>query len=135
MIMIPWVVARYGSHVARIAGWAIIGLIALAILAALYLAVCSFFTAPLEKQMKVNAAQASAQSDSAHDAIRAIGNTTEAGQAYDTLTRENANAIDNAKGADASVDPAARATGVHALCRRKAYRDAHPACLRPAAPR
>ena len=60
------------------------------------------------------------------NAADAVGTAATVGAAHaeaDSLTRENADAIENAEGAAAPVNPAARDAGLDSLCRRASYRD------------
>lgn len=82
---------------------------------------------------RLSASQTDAVSNSARDAIDAVGGVSGRSEAYDELTRRNADAIRNAKGADAPVDPAAADAGLRSLCLRRAYRG-DPKCLRFLAP-
>lgn len=121
---------RVGDLVAKL----ILAGIAILLVVGLYFAVKTYFTAGLETQVKVGAGQLGAQGESGHDAVQALGNTVAHEQATDKITQENGNAIDHAKGSDVAIDPAARAAGLHALCRRESYRRAHPACVQQSAP-
>ena len=133
--MIPaFLVEKYGPKVAAVIFWCIVGIAALLLAGGLYLAVTRHFTVGLKTQVAVEGAQLNAQAASGHDAVQTIGNVMGNDQATDTITQENGNAIDHAKGADAGVDPAARAAGLQALCRRASYRDTHPACVQQSPP-
>jgi hypothetical protein len=81
------------------------------------------------------AAVATAGSGLAAAASTAVDANHQAALRSETLSRENQNAILNAPGADAPVDPALRDAWLDGLCRRAAYRD-HPRCasVRPRDP-
>lgn len=83
---------------------------------------------------KLATSQAGAAIASGHDAADTIGNRMADDAAEDAITRENHDAIHNAHGADAPVDPDATAAGLRSLCRRAAYRR-DPQCVQHADPR
>ncbi|MDB5707870.1 MAG: hypothetical protein JWN66_4986 [Sphingomonas bacterium] len=113
-----------------VAGIAIVAVIALL----LFLHSCQQErTAKVEAKLATS--QAAAASASGHDAVQSVGNVMGNEQATDTITTENGNVIDNAKGATVAVDPAVRSAGLVSLCRRKSYRDSHTACVQQPAPR
>lgn len=99
---------------------------ALAILLALYS--CSR-QRDAATEAKISSGQAGAAIQSGADAVDMLGNRADADAATDEITRENANAIHHAEGADAPVAADARAAGLRSLCKRQAYRD-DPKCLR-----
>lgn len=78
-------------------------------------------------QSRVERSQAQAASNSAADAIATVARSGEDSAASEDLTRSNEKDIRNAKGSNAAVDPAARDSGLRALCLRRAYRD-DPKC-------
>lgn len=80
---------------------------------------------------KLATGQAGAAIESGHDASGTIGNRMDADAAGDRLTQENRDAIKNAPGADAPVDPRLRDTALASLCRRAAYRS-DPKCVQHA---
>jgi hypothetical protein len=63
-----------------------------------------------------------AVSDSGKDAVGAVEAVSGRNSAIDEITRENADEIRKAEGADALVNPAAHGAGLDSLCRRAAYR-------------
>ncbi len=71
---------------------------------------------------KVATGQAGAVAASGKDAVETVGNRSASDTAADTVTRENADAIDKAPGANVAVDPAVRDAGLRSLCRRASYR-------------
>lgn len=75
------------------------------------------------KRATISADQTEALGQSAVDAIGTVGDVSGRSTDSDTLTRENADAISNAQGADAPVHPDVRAVGRASLCKRAAYRD------------
>jgi hypothetical protein len=77
--------------------------------------------------------QAAAATASGRDAATTVADRAAIDATTDQLTRENADAIRQAKGADAPVDPAVRDAGFSGLCRRAAYSQ-HPRCLQHARP-
>ena len=85
-------------------------------------------------ETRLAAGQAGAALASGQDAANIIGNRMDADAGTDPVTRENANAIRNAPGASAPVDPALRDIALRGLCRRAAYRH-DPKCLQHADPR
>lgn len=80
------------------------------------------------KKAAISADQTEAMGASAADAIAAVGDVSERAADSDDLTRENADAISNAEGADAPVHPAVRDAGLSSMCQRAAYRDSQQ-CL------
>lgn len=85
-------------------------------------------------EAKLATGQAGAAIQSGHDAADTIGNRMADDADTDAITRENADVIRNARGADAPVDPDADAAGLRSLCRRAAYRR-DPQCVQHADPR
>jgi hypothetical protein len=85
-------------------------------------------------ETRLAAGQAGAALASGQDAANTIGNRMDADAGTDTVTRENDNAIRNAPGASAPVDPVLRDVALRGLCRRAAYRH-DPKCLQHADPR
>ncbi|MCB5423961.1 hypothetical protein H0274_01710 [Altererythrobacter sp. CC-YST694] len=83
---------------------------------------------------RLNRNLAGAAMESGSDAVAAIGGQIASEAAADSLSSENAHEIRSAPGADAPVDPAAHAAGLHSLCKRAAYRG-RPECLQPPAAR
>lgn len=86
-------------------------------------------SAKVERDLNRN--QAGAALESGKDAVGAVGSAGERAAAGDQLTQENRNAIQNAPGADAPVDPGVRDAGLRSLCKRAAYRE-RPECLQHA---
>jgi hypothetical protein len=74
------------------------------------------------KQAQVDGAMSAAHGKSATEATNIIADGAVRDAATDTITRENANAIDHAKGADQAVHPDANAAGLGGLCQRPDYR-------------
>ena len=74
------------------------------------------------QETRVVRGQAGAVTDSAADAIGAVGGLHGRDQASDDLTKENKSAILSAPGAGALVAPAVHGAGRDSLCRRAAYR-------------
>lgn len=99
---------------------------ALAILLALYS--CSR-QRDATTEAKISSGQAGAAIESGAEAVDMLGNRADADAATDETTRENANAIHHADGADAPVAAGARDAGLRSLCKRSAYRD-DPKCVR-----
>jgi hypothetical protein len=66
--------------------------------------------------------QLGAATASGKDAISSTGNQADAESAADAITRNNADAIDHANGANAIVAPQAQDAGLRALCQRPSYR-------------
>jgi hypothetical protein len=115
-----------GKFCAGVAGKLVIGAIALLLIA---FGVTQCQNAQNSgREARVSEEQAEAGSNSAADAIGAVEAVSGRNTATDDLTRENADAIHNAPGAAAPVDPAVRDAGLSGLCRRAAYRDS-PDCL------
>lgn len=128
--MIPaFLVTRYGPEVAAGIMKVIAAVVAVLLLIGLYYSVKSYFTAGLEVQLKVNAAQGNAMSESGHDAVQTTATVADNSAASDQVTRENDDAITKSKGASNAIDPALRAAGLQSLCRRPSYRNAHPSCV------
>jgi flagellar biosynthesis/type III secretory pathway M-ring protein FliF/YscJ len=86
-------------------------------------------------QGRVERSQAEASSNSAKDAINAVGAANGRETASEDLTRSNEKDIRNAEGSNAAVNPAARDAGLRALCLRPAYRDSERCKLLGAPPR
>lgn len=80
------------------------------------------------KKAGISADQTEALGASAADAIGTVGDVSGRSTDSDTLTRENADAISNAEGADAPVHDDVRDAGRSSLCQRAAYRDSQQ-CL------
>jgi hypothetical protein len=122
-------------------GWAtrngvriLLALAVLALLAAIMVQRSCSAVRTASSAAKLATGQAGAAIASGHDAADAIGNRMAGDAAGDAITRENDDAIRNAHGADAPVDPDASAAGLRGLCRRAAYRR-DPQCLQHADPR
>lgn len=122
-------------------GWAtrnavriLIALVVLALLAAIVVQRSCSAARTASAAARLATGQAGAAIASGHDAADTIGNRMADDAASDTITRENDDAIRNAHGADAPVDPAASAAGLRGLCRRAAYRR-DPQCVQYADPR
>lgn len=86
-----------------------------------------------EVQAKLNANIAGAALDSGHDATNTVGQVGERQSQTDQLTKEDADAIKSALGADVKLAPPVHAAGIRGLCKRAAYR-LDPQCLRPVNP-
>lgn len=97
--------------------------------------VCWFFWGTISQALqghwrtRVSTNQAHAVQQSGTDAVNTTGNVSARSEATDALTRENSNAIHNAPGASAPVDPGVRDAGLIGLCRRSVYHS-DPKCLR-----
>lgn len=122
-------------------GWAtskgvrlLIALVVLALLAAIMVQHSCSAARTATATARLATGQAGAAIASGHDAADTIGNRMAGDAAGDAITRENEDAIRNAHGADAPVDPAASTTGLRGLCRRAAYRR-DPQCVQYADPR
>ena len=125
----------WGEKAIGIARIAVLAVIGLAVLLTV-LQVRSCITAKRDAaQLKVGKAQAKAFAASATDAIGTIGAVAERERAGEDLTRSNEKEIRNAEGASDPVPPAVHDAGLHALCRRKAYRDSEQCRVRAAPPR
>lgn len=72
---------------------------------------------------KADASLSDARAASGRDAVDAVSNAADRDSAIEQTTRENDDAIRNAPGAAASVDPGVAGAGRASLCRRAAYRD------------
>lgn len=70
----------------------------------------------------VSEGQAGAAVENGADAVGTVGAVAGRDAGTDQITRENADAIRNAPGADAPVDAGLRDAGLASLCRRSAYR-------------
>jgi len=124
-----------------VSGWAsragvriLAALVVLALLAAILVQRSCGAARTAHAAAKLAAGQAGAAIASGHDAADTIGNRMADDRAADTITRENDDAIRNARGADAPVDPAADAVGRRGLCKRAAYRR-DPQCVQHPDPR
>lgn len=73
-----------------------------------------------EASLATEVGKATAASGS--DAVNSVGDAAARDAETDTITRENANAIQSAAGADAPINPAVHNAGLDSLCRRAAYR-------------
>lgn len=80
-------------------------------------------------EARLSSEQGQAASESARDAIGAVGAVSGRGAAGDQLTRENEADIRAALGADAQVSAEVRSAGLAAICKRAAYRD-DPRCVK-----
>lgn len=85
-------------------------------------------------EARLNKGQAGAAIESGKDAANTIGNRMSSDADTDATTRENADAIRNAQGADAPVTPAVNDAALRSLCKRAAYRG-DPKCVQFANPR
>ena len=112
----------------------LIALVVLALLAAVVVQRSCSAARTATATAKLATGQAGAAIASGHDAADTIGNRMASDAIGDAITRENDDAIHNARGADAPVDPDATAAGLHSLCRRAVYRS-DPQCLQHADPR
>lgn len=70
-------------------------------------------------QNRITSGQLGASQASGTDAVNTAGNVAANEAATADLTRTNEVEIRDAKGADAAIDPAVRAAGVRAFCRRR----------------
>lgn len=107
--------------------WAMLaGAVALLIIAVLTL---SYFS-ERERTGKADAGRVIAEGQTAagRDAVGITAADAKADAATSNINRENENAIRNAPGADAPVDPALAAAGRRGLCRYAAYAG-RPECL------
>jgi hypothetical protein len=77
---------------------------------------------------KIEAALAQSRTTSAHDAVEITATGAARDAQTDATTRENADAIHHAPGADQRLDPGLNAAGLHGLCLRAAYHS-RPECL------
>jgi hypothetical protein len=82
---------------------------------------------------EVSDSQAGATAASGADAVGTVGAVADRDADTDQLTRENADAIRNAPGASAPIDPDLRGVGLASLCRRAAYRS-RAECVQYASP-
>lgn len=108
-----------------------VGLIVLAGLAAAFL-LYHFVTGPSRARKDAAVATATAvtaegQKAAAQDTIKIIVDTQATHGRIDIVTKENADAIRSAVGADEQVGAAVHNAGIHALCLRDTYR-LQPAC-------
>ncbi len=78
--------------------------------------------------------QADAALESGKDAVGTVGTVGENASESDKITQENRDAIKSAPGANASVDPVLRDTGLASLCRRRSYSQ-RPECVQFLTPR
>lgn len=122
-------------------GWAarngariLVALLILALLAAIVAQRSCSAARSARAAAKLATSQAAAAIASGQDAANTIGNRMGDDAAGDAITRENDDAIRNAPGALAPVDPAVAAAGLRGLCRRAAYRR-DPQCVQHADPR
>lgn len=72
---------------------------------------------------KVDASLSDARAQSGKDAVEAVSNLGAREAGIEQTTRENADAIRSAPGANAPVDSGVDDAGRRSLCRRAAYRD------------
>jgi len=86
-----------------------------------------------EASLATEAGKAGAASGS--DAVNSVGGAAARDAATDMTTMENADAIQNADGADAPVNPSVRDAGFAGLCKRTAYRCTEQCLQRVAADR
>lgn len=84
------------------------------------------------REASLSAELSKAVSESGKDAVGVVGAVSGRNTATDEITRENADAIRNAQGAGAPVDPAVRDAVLGGLCKRAAYRS-DPKCLQRSA--
>lgn len=110
---------------ARILG----GLIIAALLFGLFALRQCGVTKSAKTQATLEHNQGSAAMQSGGDAANTVGNRMALDRQFEEITEENNNAIRNAKGSDAPVDPAVRDAGLAGLCKRAAY-SGNPKCVR-----
>lgn len=82
---------------------------------------------------KVAQGQAQAAQQSGKDAVDTVGKRAAEKAEADKITKENADAIDQAEGSRDAVNPAVRDAGLRSLCRRPEYRR-NPKCVQYANP-
>ena len=124
---------RFWRSLAPKGRW-VLGILAALFLLAVIGGVRSCQTAQIAKtETRLSKGQTGAALESGADAVGTVGDVGDRASTSDQLTRENADDIRNAPGADAPVDPAVHAAGLRALCTRAAYRG-RPECVQqPAA--
>lgn len=124
-----WLVAKFGPTAAKVIFWVAVALLAIALLGT---AKCAY-DQRAKTEVKLAKGQAGAAVASGSDAVETLGNQQAAEVAADAITKENGDAIRNAQGADAPVNPAVRDAGFASLCRRAAYHS-NPKCVQHAPP-
>lgn len=108
-------------------GWLVVGCVALVI-------VCAglwWATGGARRDAaiaKANAAFSDSKAKSGADAGQTLDKAHQASTDNEALSRENADAIRNAPGADQRLDPSLNRAALERLCRREAYRN-EPDCL------
>ncbi len=112
----------------------LVGLVVLLLVAGIVVQRSCSETRTAKTSASLSTGQAGAAIASGHDAADTIGNRMTNDADTDAITRENADVIRNARGADAPVDPDADAAGLRSLCRRAAYRR-DPQCVQHPDPR
>lgn len=128
--MVPaFLIKRFGETGAKIA----LVIIAAVLVTGAYFTVRQFFLGGAKTEIKLQAEQGKAATASGKDAVGTLGNTMANEAAADTITRENADAIRNAQGADAPIAPPLRDAGIASLCRRAAYHS-DPRCVQRSTP-
>lgn len=123
---------RIAAFVGSLAGKVILALIALGAAWWLWSSLAGGKAARVEADL--GREQTSAAIESGADAVDTVGGQQAAETETDRVTKENADAIRNAPGAAAPVDPALSDAARRGLCRRAAYRE-RPECLQYTAPR
>ena len=88
--------------------------------------------AKVEAGLNKNVAESALESGK--DAVGALGRQQAAEASSDRLSAQNEKDIRNAKGANASVDPAVRDAGLRSLCKRAAS-NLDPKCVQHTPPR
>lgn len=119
----PALIRAIGEPLAKVVFWIVVGLLILVMFA---IGRCALAPNPVTEQTKIDIGQASAMGASGAQAVATVSNVMANDAAADTLTTENANAIDHAEGAHTVVPPASRAAGVHALCARASFAKSNP---------
>lgn len=119
-----------GEFVAKPLVRLMLALIAAALLAGGAMLVLRAITGGKAAQVtaRLNANQAEAIAASGNDAVNTAARVAASSETGDAIHQENADAIQNAPGAAAPVDPRLRDAGLAGLCRHAAYRR-EPRCL------
>ena len=117
---------------ARPVAWIIAGAILFCLIGLTVHSCTSARQASTEANLATSAGEASV--GNGKDAVNSISGAAARTADTDKTTLENADAIRNAEGADAPVNPAVRNAGLDSLCRRAAYRCTEQ-CLQRAAAR
>ena len=115
-------IVKFLGSLTEVGRWVLAGLVLVLLIGGLFtLRTCQSATVA-QTEAKLGRNQTGAAIASGSDAVETVGDVSTRATETDTTTRENADAIRKADGADVPVADGAHAAGMWALCKRPAYR-------------